>query len=47
MTYTMTEPCPICKQRLTKQKPTETVPCMCGHMFGRDSAFMNVRGRNV
>ncbi len=21
---------PICKQQLTKQKPTETVPCICG-----------------
>ena len=31
MIYTMTKPCPICKQQLTKQKPTESVPCLCGH----------------
>jgi hypothetical protein len=30
MIYTMTKPCPICNQQLTKQKPTETVPCICG-----------------
>jgi len=30
MTYTMTKLCPICKPQLTMQKPTETVPCMCG-----------------
>jgi|HubBroStandDraft_6_1064221.scaffolds.fasta_scaffold02083_2 hypothetical protein len=30
MVYTMTKPCPICKQQLTKQKPTETVVCICG-----------------
>jgi hypothetical protein len=30
MIYMMTKPCPICKQQLTKQKPTETVPCICG-----------------
>ena len=47
MTYTMTKPCPICKQQLTKQKPTETVSLCAANMFGRDSAFMNVRGRNV
>jgi hypothetical protein len=23
-------PCPICKQQLTKQQTTETVPCICG-----------------
>jgi len=35
MIYAMTKPCPICKQQLTKQKPTETVPCVCGqHVWG-------------
>jgi hypothetical protein len=31
MTYTMTKPCPICKQQLTKQKPTDSVACACGN----------------
>ncbi len=31
MTYVMTKPCPVCKQQLTKQRPTDTVPCTCGH----------------
>jgi hypothetical protein len=31
MTYVMTKPCPVCKQQLTKQRPTDTVPCSCGH----------------
>jgi hypothetical protein len=31
MMYAMTKPCPICKQQLTKQKPTDSVPCTCGH----------------
>jgi len=30
MTYVMTKPCPVCKQQLTKQKPTDTVQCGCG-----------------
>lgn len=30
MTYMMTKPCPICKQQLVKQKPTDTVQCVCG-----------------
>jgi hypothetical protein len=30
MTYIMTKPCPVCKQQLTKQHPTDTVPCTCG-----------------
>ncbi|MBV9342730.1 MAG: hypothetical protein JO159_17840 [Acidobacteria bacterium] len=30
MTYVMTKPCPICRQQLTKQTPTETVHCACG-----------------
>jgi hypothetical protein len=30
MIYTMTEPCPICKQQSTKPNPTETVPRICG-----------------
>lgn len=29
MTYVMTKPCPICKQQLTKKKPTETVQSAC------------------
>jgi hypothetical protein len=31
MTYVMTKPCPVCKQQLTKPRPTDTVPCTCGH----------------
>jgi hypothetical protein len=30
MTYVMTKPCPVCRQQLTKQRPTDTVPCPCG-----------------
>jgi len=30
MTYVMTKPCPVCKQQLTKQRPTDTVYCTCG-----------------
>jgi hypothetical protein len=30
MTYVMTKPCPVCRQQLTKQRPTDTVPCTCG-----------------
>jgi hypothetical protein len=30
MTYVMTKPCPVCKQQLIKQRPTDTVPCSCG-----------------
>jgi hypothetical protein len=30
MTYVMTKPCPVCKQQLTKQRPTDTVQCTCG-----------------
>ena len=37
MTYIMTKPCPIRTQQLTKQKPTDTVRCVCGNTFGRDS----------
>ncbi len=31
MTYVMTKPCPVCKKQLTKQTPTDTVPCSCGN----------------
>jgi|HubBroStandDraft_2_1064218.scaffolds.fasta_scaffold14169_2 hypothetical protein len=30
MTYVMTKPCPVCRQQLIKQRPTETVQCTCG-----------------
>lgn len=30
MTYVMTKPCPICKQQLTKRRPTDSVQCACG-----------------
>jgi len=31
MTYVMTKPCPVCKQQLTKRRPTDTVLCTCGN----------------
>ena len=30
MIYVITKPCPVCKQQLTKQRPTDTVHCPCG-----------------
>jgi hypothetical protein len=30
MTYMMTKPCPVCRQQLTKRRPTDTVHCSCG-----------------
>ena len=43
MIYMMTKPCPICKQQLTKQKPTETVRASAVDMFGRDRKVREVR----
>ena len=36
--YTMTKPCPICKQQLTKQKPTDSVPCAAVITLDKDRA---------
>ena len=33
MTPVMTKPCPLCAKQLTKQKPTDTVQCPCGHVW--------------
>lgn len=30
MTPVMTKPCPVCRQQLTKARPTDTVHCACG-----------------
>jgi hypothetical protein len=45
MVYTMTKPCPICKQQLTKQKPTSgrvsTAPIVNALSYGRDTRNHN------
>jgi len=46
MTYVMTKPCPVCRQQLTKKRPTETVHCACGkHIWQANPSAISLNAR--